>query len=66
LIAGGESGLGHRRVDEDWLLDLRDRCRDDDVAFFFKQWGGARPKSGGRELEGRTWNEYPRRPLVAV
>ncbi|HEU4904796.1 MAG TPA: phage Gp37/Gp68 family protein [Solirubrobacterales bacterium] len=66
LIAGGESGPGHRRVDEDWLLDLRDRCRDDGVAFFFKQWGGARPKSGGRELEGRTWNEYPRRPLVAV
>lgn len=66
LIAGGESGPGHRRVDEDWLLDLRDRCRDDDVAFFFKQWGGARPKSGGRELEGRTWNEYPQRPLVAV
>lgn len=66
LIAGGESGPGHRRVDEDWVLDLRDRCRDDDVAFFFKQWGGARPKSGGRELEGRTWNEYPQRPLVAV
>lgn len=66
LIAGGESGPGHRRVDEDWLLDLRDRCRDDEVAFFFKQWGGARPKSGGRELEGRTWNEYPQRPLVAV
>lgn len=66
LIAGGESGPGHRRVDEDWLLDLRDRCRDDGVAFFFKQWGGARPKSGGRELEGRTWSEYPHHPLVAV
>jgi protein gp37 len=66
LIAGGESGPRHRRVDEDWVLDLRDRCREDDVAFFFKQWGGHRPKSNGRELEGRTWDEYPRRPLVAA
>ena len=28
-------------------------------AFFFKQWGGARPKANGRELDGRTWDEYP-------
>jgi hypothetical protein len=29
------------------------------VAFFFKQWGGITPKSGGREIDGRFWNEYP-------
>jgi len=66
LIAGGESGPGHRRVDEDWLLTLRDRCREENVAFFFKQWGGHRPKSNGRELDGRTWDEYPGRPLAAA
>ena len=60
LIAGGESGPRHRRVDEDWIVDLRDRCREDGVAFFFKQWGGARPKSGGRELQGRTWDQIPK------
>ena len=59
LIAGGESGPGHRRVDEAWLLELRDRCNDEGVAFFFKQWGGHRPKSNGRELAGRTWDGYP-------
>ena len=59
LIAGGESGPGHRRVDEAWILDLRDRCNAEGVAFFFKQWGGHRPKSNGRELAGRTWDEYP-------
>ncbi|HJZ36758.1 MAG TPA: phage Gp37/Gp68 family protein [Solirubrobacterales bacterium] len=59
LIAGGESGPGHRRVDESWLLELRDQCADEDAAFFFKQWGGHRPKSGGRELDGRTWDDYP-------
>lgn len=59
LIAGGESGPRHRRVDEDWIVELRDRCLEDDVAFFFKQWGGARPKSRGRELQGRTWDQMP-------
>jgi protein gp37 len=59
LIAGGESGPGHRRVREEWITDLRDSCNRDDVAFFFKQWGGHRPKSHGRELHGRTWDEMP-------
>jgi protein gp37 len=60
LIAGGESGPGHRPIREEWVLDLRDRCEDEEVAFFFKQWGGARPKSRGRLLEGREWNRMPR------
>jgi protein gp37 len=59
LIAGGESGPDHRPVQIEWLRDLRDRCLAADVAFFFKQWGGARPKSGGRLLDGRTWDEMP-------
>lgn len=67
LIAGGESGPRHRRIDEAWVVDLRDRCLNDEVAFFFKQWGGARPKSGGRELQGRTWDQVPRvRETIAV
>ncbi|MFN8204492.1 MAG: phage Gp37/Gp68 family protein [Solirubrobacteraceae bacterium] len=59
LIAGGESGAKHRPVREEWLIDLRDQCQDEGTAFFFKQWGGARPKSGGRSLGGRTWDEMP-------
>jgi protein gp37 len=59
LIAGGESGAGHRPIRKEWVLDLRDRCEGEDVAFFFKQWGGARPKSNGRLLEGREWNAMP-------
>jgi protein gp37 len=59
LISGGESGSKHRPVREEWLTELRDRCQSEGVAYFFKQWGGARPKSGGRELEGRTWDEMP-------
>jgi protein gp37 len=66
LIAGGESGAGHRPIREEWVLDLRDRCAEEDVAFFFKQWGGFRPKSNGRLLEGREWNAMPRASEQAV
>jgi len=59
LIAGGESGARCRRVRTEWLRELRDQCRDENVAYFFKQWGGFRPKSGGRVLDGRTWDELP-------
>jgi protein gp37 len=59
LIAGGESGPGHRRMDVEWVRALRDSCAREDVAFFFKQWGGHRPKSNGRELDGRRWDDNP-------
>ena len=58
-IVGGESGPGYRAVKEEWISEIREQCRLQDVAFFFKQWGGKTPKSGGRLLDGREWNEYP-------
>ena len=58
-IVGGESGPKARQMDRAWAVELRDQCQAAGVAFFFKQWGGIRPKSGGRLLEGREWNEYP-------
>jgi protein gp37 len=59
VIGGGESGPRNRPVDADWLRDLRDQCVDAGVPFFFKQWGGTRPKSGGRVLDDREWSEMP-------
>ncbi len=59
VIVGGESGPGFRPIEADWIREVRDQCVEAGVAFFFKQWGGIRPKSGGREFDGRTWNEYP-------
>ncbi|MEV0633274.1 DUF5131 family protein [Nonomuraea wenchangensis] len=59
VIAGGESGPGHRPLDEGWVLDIRDQCIRNEVPFFFKQWGGRTPKQGGRHLEGRNWDEMP-------
>lgn len=60
VIAGGESGPRVRQMRPEWVRSLRDQCNAAGVAFLFKQWGGATPKSGGRELDGRTWDEYPR------
>lgn len=60
VIGGGESGPGYRPVDLSWARGLRDRCKAAGVAFFWKQWGGATAKSGGRLLDDRTWDEYPR------
>lgn len=58
-IVGGESGPRSRPMQETWVEQLYEICRRDDVAFFFKQWGGRNKKATGRELHGRTYDEYP-------
>lgn len=60
VIAGGESGPGFRKADPQWFRDVRDVCQSARIAFFFKQWGGLRAKTGGKELDGREWCEFPR------
>jgi protein gp37 len=60
VIVGGESGPYHRPMNPEWVREIRDQCQAQGVPFFFKQFGGLRPKSGGKELDGRTWLEYPR------
>lgn len=59
VIVGGESGPGCRKIESDWVRNIRDRCLANGVPFFFKQWGGTRKKLSGRELDGRTWDEMP-------
>jgi protein gp37 len=58
LICGGESGPRHRPMDLAWARALRDQCRDQEVAFWFKQVGGITPKAGGDLLDGRTWKQH--------
>jgi protein gp37 len=65
-IVGGESGHGARPLHKEWVLGLRDRCREAGVPFFFKQWGGARKSAAGRELDGKTYDEIPRRSVHPV
>lgn len=64
VIAGGESGSDARPVDPDWIRSIRDQCAETGTPFLFKQWGGPTSKSGGRELDGRTHDEYPEQVSV--
>ena len=66
VIGGGESGAGYRPVQLEWARALRDLCSEASVPFFWKQWGGRTSKSGGRELDGRTYSEYPAELLRAT
>jgi len=59
VIVGGESGPKARRMEEKWVIDIRNQCKEANVAFFFKQWGGVNKKRNGRLLEGQTWDEMP-------
>jgi protein gp37 len=62
-IAGGESGPNHRPIEPSWARGIRDACTTAGVPFFFKQWGGRTPKTWGRVIDGRTWDEMPVRRL---
>ena len=59
VIVGGESGPGARPMKEKWVKQIKEQCIEQNVPFFFKQWGGINKKKAGRILEGRTWNEMP-------
>jgi len=59
VIVGGESGPGARRMDESWVLEIKEQCVNQSTPFFFKQWGGTNKKKNGRLLEGQIWDEMP-------
>jgi protein gp37 len=61
MIVGGESGPGARTMQKEWVLPLRDQCRKSKVSFFFKQWGGVRKAKTGRHLDGKTYDQFPKR-----
>ena len=58
-IVGGESGPGARPMEEEWVLEIRQQCSENNVPFFFKQWGGTNKKKAGRVLLGQTWDSMP-------
>lgn len=64
VIVGGESGTHHRPIAVEWAREIRYQCHKAGVPFFFKQWGGRSPKQRGRILDGREWNEIPRRKHI--
>jgi protein gp37 len=61
VIVGGESGPHARPMEEDWAINIQQRCAQEHIPFFFKQWGGVQKHRTGRELLGRTFDEMPER-----
>ena len=60
VIVGGESGPKARKLKPEWVRDIREQAKEQNVSFFFKQWGGKTSKSNGRILDGRLWDEFPK------
>lgn len=62
LVRRGKPGEARWVPREDrlpWVRGLRDATKAAGAAFWWKQHGGPRPESGGRILDGRTWDEMP-------
>ena len=66
VIVGGESGNKARPMGKEWVINIKKQCEENNIAFFFKQWGtwGAdkikrNKKLNGKELDGKVWQEYP-------
>jgi protein gp37 len=59
VVVGGESGPHARPMRKEWVIAVRDQCREAGVAFFFKQWGGTNRKKSGRMLDGKIYDEMP-------
>ena len=66
VIVGGESGRGARSMEREWVQSILRQCRDSRVKFFFKQWGGVRKDMTGRELNGRVYDEMPKRKVIPL
>lgn len=67
IIVGGESGVQARPMMPEWVISIQNQARENNIAFFFKQWGtwGAdgikrSKKANGRLLNGRIVQAMPR------
>jgi len=66
VIVGGESGHKARPMEKEWVVNIKQQCEKNNIAFFFKQWGtwGAdkvkrNKKLNGKEIDGKIWQQYP-------
>jgi len=66
VIVGGESGVSARPMNPQWAINIQQQCAEQNVAFFFKQWGtwgedGVKrnKKENGSILLGKEWKEEP-------
>ena len=58
VIFGGESGSGYRQMDIQWARDMREKCEEAEIVFFFKQSAATRTEKG-IELDGEIVRKFP-------
>ncbi len=63
VIVGGESGPGARPIEKEWVTNIQQQCLNNNISFFFKQWGGVNKKKTGRLLNGKLWSQMPKLKL---
>jgi protein gp37 len=66
VIVGGESGPKARPIKTSWVRNIQEQCKKQNVSFFFKQWGGINKKKNGRLLDGKTWDEMPKKAVEVL
>lgn len=59
VIVGGESGRRPRPMKPEWVFEIHNKCIEENVPFFFKQWGGTNKKKTGNLLDGKKYLEMP-------
>lgn len=59
VIVGGESGSKARPIKEEWVIDIKNQCEQNQIPFFFKQWGGKNKKAAGKLLQGKIYCQMP-------
>ena len=64
VIVGGEAGLNARPIRREWVVEIKEKCLEAGIPFFFNQWGGVDRDKTGRYLDGRTWDEMPDKPFM--
>ena len=57
-IVGGESGKNRRPFDQQWARDMQTKCKESDVAFFYKQDTAFR-SSTNPYLDGKKHYDFP-------
>jgi protein gp37 len=73
VIVGGESGVKARPMNPQWAINVQQQCSQQNVAFFFKQWGTwgedgikRNKKKNGSILLGKEWKEEPKIKAIAI
>lgn len=71
VIVGGESGSKARPMKESWVLNIQTQCAEQNIAFFFKQWGtwGAdgvkrNKHKNGKLLNNKIHHTYPQSQAI--